>query len=200
MKVKLWTIQSMSAWDSLQSNGYLTPTFNEECIDWKSAYLWMIENMKKRIGLPESEDKFPIWAWYQYQDSKKRRPDLRRIGHLSKGVKGVRIEFVKDEEEIVLSDFILWHIPLVHKFYIGQDEQEMSDYKDKLKRDKLSNLEYDQYPNDIKQEIENSWLRVFDMDFAPPYHPFKKQNKMIQATFWRLDTFEITKVDRFTSV
>ena len=68
---------------------------------------------------------YPIWFWHQYKNSKSKRPDLRESGLLSKGTKGVLIEFEKPETEILLSDFNLWHFVLNYWHIANNEEQEL---------------------------------------------------------------------------
>ncbi len=53
---------------------------------------------------------FPIWAWYKYDE--KYRPDLRKAAHLAKGDRGVLIEVEESFDNVLLSDFMNWHLVL----------------------------------------------------------------------------------------
>lgn len=48
MKIKLWTIQSMGAWDILQSQGYLTGKLSEIPPEWKEEYEWIFHPYNKQ--------------------------------------------------------------------------------------------------------------------------------------------------------
>ncbi len=82
----------------------------------------MVGQMQIRLGEPPAGVTYPIWAWYQWQDAKRRLPDLRCRAHLGKGEVGVRIEFTKPAGQILLSDFDLWHLPLCYRSYIGYNQ------------------------------------------------------------------------------
>ena len=43
----------------------------------------MVDQMKIRLGPPPESWYFPIWAWYQWEGEKRRKPDLRAGGPLS---------------------------------------------------------------------------------------------------------------------
>ncbi|WP_074406597.1 MULTISPECIES: DUF3841 domain-containing protein [Aquimarina] len=192
MKIKLWTIQNESGWNELQKKGFLIP--KEEFVkpDFKSGYEWMKIQMSNRIGKPEKTNQFPVWAWYQHFDSNKRKPDLRKSGHLPSGTVGYRIEIEKEQKDILLSDFILWHWPLSYKDYIADSEIEANEYEKRRGNDefeKLSKLE--------KNLIEKSWEKIFDMNFDLEYYTLPFQEKKIQATFWELQLEDVIKVDKF---
>jgi len=89
----LWTIQTEKAWEHLNERGYITGVINYIEQSWLSSYRWIADQMKERIGNPPCNTTFPIWAWYQWETSKRKRPDLRSAGHLPRNEKGVRIEF-----------------------------------------------------------------------------------------------------------
>jgi len=197
MKLKLWSIQDESRLDEIKSNGKLICTQNKYSEDWDKEYRWMTKHMKKRIGNPELKTQYPIWAWYQYQNKNARRPDLRRRAHLPSGTKGIRIEFEKNENEVLLSDFILWHFPLSYKSLIASTEKEDKEFQSKLKRLKLDKINFSKYPKKIKEEIENSWLKIFDMEFEEKYATYRNDEKMIQACCWEISEEEIVKIDKF---
>ena len=98
MKIKLWSIQDESGWNELQSKGILVGKEEFVDSDFKNAYDWMKVQMNKRIGLPKEKNQYPVWAWYQSINEKKKRPDLRESGYLPTGTIGYRIEIQKEQE------------------------------------------------------------------------------------------------------
>lgn len=187
MKVKLWTIQNEKGWNELQTKGVLIPEGKHiDFPEWKEGYFWLKSQMIQRIGPPKHKHQFPIWAWFQYEDKNKRKPDLRKSGHLPSGEIGYRIEIEKEESEILLSDFVLWHWPLCYKDYIGNSEEEA------IKVDKEEIV----YSED---EIKKSWEKIFDMNFDVEYYILPFAEKKIQVTFWDLKIEDVIKVDKFTA-
>ena len=154
--------------------------------------------MEIRIGKRPNEDTFPIWAWYQYKNKDSRRPDLRTTGFLPKGTKGVRIEFEKPENEILLSDFNLWHFPLNY-WNIADNEEKDLEFEKLLEKHNVKFIEIEKYPLEAKKIIVNSWNKIFDMNYECEYVTEKINEKKIQATFWKLNKTEIKKVDFFTA-
>ena len=182
--MRLWSIQEASKLDEINSTGKLICTENKYSLEWDNEYKWMAGQMNEKIGLPKNENQYPIWAWYQYQDSKHKKPDLRKSGHLPSGTNGSRIEFEKSIENVLLSDFVLWHYPLSYKEIIANNEKECDEFELRLKTLKIDKTEYRQLPENIQKEIEISWQRIFDMDFEKEYYTHRKDEKKIQALRW----------------
>jgi hypothetical protein len=194
--MKLWTIQPLEFYNKLIAEGEIrtTETYTEP--DYKNAYKWMINEMENRIGKRPHRKVYPIWAWYQYKNIKSRKPDLRNNGFLTRGTKGVRIEFQKPKNQVLLSDFNLWHFSL-NNWYIPDDEKQESEFKELLKVSKAGIIKKDNKILKIKQITEQSWKKIFDMNYDCDYVTDSFNDKKIQATFWNLKSSEISKVDFF---
>lgn len=197
MKLKLWSIQEESKLEEIRLNGRLICRSNSYAKEWDDEYRWMAKQMETSIGKAEVVNQYPIWAWYQYENVNKRKPDLRKSGHLPAGIKGVRIEFEKHKNEVLLSDFMLWHYPLSYKTMIALNEKEANEFETRLKKLKLENLNFSKLPKEIQNEIENSWDRIFDMKFEEEYYTTKINEKMIQACCWEINESEIVRIDHF---
>lgn len=80
--MRLWTIQPESLYQLLKAEIviYCDPLKSEGIVECQfgTAYEWMAEQMKLRIGDPPDDVKYPIWAWHTF-NWKHQRPDLRRI-------------------------------------------------------------------------------------------------------------------------
>lgn len=194
--MKLWTIQPLKFYNKLITDGEIYSSEDYVDSDFKYAYQWIIKQMERRIGQRPNKNIYPIWAWYQYKNIQSRKPDLRTSGFLPKGVKGVRIEFEKPENQILLSDFDLWHFPLNY-WYIADNETQERDFDTLIKNSKVQFMDRENYPSHLKLLIENSWNKALDMSYDSEYASEKFNNKRIQATFWNLKASEITKVDFF---
>src|ERR1051326_8759863 len=120
----VWTIQADYVWEMLQRDGILYgPETVDDWLFWRTAYDWMVEQMERRIGPGPKPGAYPLWAWYQWDGAARRRPDLRSALHVPGGTKAVRIEFDIAEEQILLSDFSAWHVPLNYG-YLALNEAE----------------------------------------------------------------------------
>ena len=195
----LWTIQREEAWEQLNERGYITGAIDYIDPDWLSSYRWMTDQMKERIGHPPCKNKFPIWAWYQWQDLKKKKPDLRSSGHLSRNDKGVRIEFKCHENAVLLSDFELWHFVLNY-WYLPESMDEGDKFDAELKRQGLSYFETKPLLSQkYHQRIVKSWDKIFDIDWNEPGLTFTKDKKSIQATVWQLKMDQVQSYKHFKS-
>lgn len=197
--MKLWTIQPISWYEKLQVEGVIYGDTSLANIDKNMlfAYNWITNQMEQRISSKPFGNCTPIWAWYQYRNQIKNKPDLR-CSHLPKGTKGVRIEFEKQENEVLLSDYDLWHYPLNY-WCIHDNEKEDNAFDELLKNENINFIDREKYTPILKSKVENSWHKVFDMNYHNNYSANKKENKSIQATFWKLSLDDVVKVDFFTS-
>lgn len=197
--MRLWTIQPISWYEKLQANGVIFGDTSLANVDenFKYAYNWITNQMEQKINPKPFENCTPIWAWYQYRNEQKMKPDLR-CSHLPKGTKGVRIEFDKNKTEVLLSDYDLWHYPLNY-WCIHDTEKEDNDFDNLLKVEGVNFIEREKYTLILKKKVEESWCKIFDMNYSQEYSASKKEKKSIQATFWKLSLDEVTKVDFFTA-
>lgn len=192
----LWTIQPIEWYEKL---------VKEQCIfglkqyiepDFSQAYQWLMNVMDEKIGQRPHPECYPIWSWYQYTDFKKKRPDLRSCAHLPKGTKGVRLEINKKESEVLLSDFHLWHHAL--NYWKINDCEEESEAFDRLLQSKnIKFIEKENYTEEIKQQVIQSWDKIVDMNYRNEYAAQPFERKSIQATFWSLSLQEIISAKEF---
>jgi hypothetical protein len=124
----------------------------------------------------------PVWAWLQYESVEKKRPDLRRTGHL--GSRGVLIEFNASEGQLLLSDVDLWHYVL-NRWYLPQTSNEVKD-----------DLEH-ALPALSGIELMNSWLRIFDLDWYLEGVSVSRLKRSIQATIWQVPLSSVRSVTTF---
>ena len=102
------------------------------------------------------------------------------------------MEIVIPEDEVLLSDFDDWHLPLnrgpVRNWRKIWDKIDMQD------KNAGRHLDFMEYPQDLRQEIENSWEGIFDFDRREK-GVRNKRNRSIQATFWALYSENIVSVE-----
>lgn len=182
--MKLWTIQPISWYKKLQADGVIygdTSLANIEG-NWKLAYNWITNQMEQKISPKPFGNNTPIWAWYQYRNEQKKKPDFRSRGFLAKGTKGVRIEFDKPENEVLLSDFDLWHYPLNY-WCIHDNEIEDKDFDNLLKDEGVNFIDREKYTPILKSKVEKSWDKVFDMNYNQEYSASKKKTNQYKLLF-----------------
>jgi hypothetical protein len=167
-----WTIQSIEKWNKAKELGCLEG--DKEFVDeefFKPYYNWMMEQMKLR--LPNYNGEYPIWLWTE-------KPDLRQR-HMNKGEKGVLLEVNINENNVLLSDFMIWNAVLNDAFlYI--DEKEKKDYEEG------------------KSLItkEQSWERIFDFELLKTMTGWTHLDK-IHGVASRIDVGNIKLVKEFVS-
>lgn len=166
-----WTIQSLDQWNKAKDIGYLVGDKNYIIEDFEKYYLWMMKQMSKRLS--DYNGEYPIWLW-------PKRPDLRMSGYLPKGKPGVLLQIDLDEKNVLLSDFIVWHIVLNDGFISITDEEEEL---------------YDQGKSGMTKE--QSWERIFD------FHLLKKAELIdmeeLQGVTGKIDIKNIKSVKKFVS-
>lgn len=196
--MKLWTIQTVPAWESMQQRGHLRCHRGHADRDFLPAYDWLAAQMCDRIGPPPSARiSVPIWAWQQYDGIHRKRPDLRSSGHLPTGTRGYRIGFTIPDTCVLLSDFELWHHALNHSYLASSEsDAEMFEARHQHIGCSWSNPSPDPHVNSA---IKRSWLRMFDLDWHTPYASVPRDQKSIQATLWQIKPTWVTTVDAFVA-
>ena len=178
----LWTIQAEGAWRRAQRSGFLRADGRRQWRSLQEAYRWMGGEMRRRIGNPPRGVRYPIWAWLQYENRVVKRPDLRRTGHLPSGTRGALIQFDIAEDQVLLSDFELWHYVL-NRWYLPQTSSET--------RDAVDNV-----PTDARS-LRASWQRIFDLDWSLAGVSAPRGDKSIQATLWQVPISAVRSVRPF---
>lgn len=198
----LWTVQTIAAWQRLQSRGRLQCQRRHIDPWFIPAYGWMAKEMRRRLrtqcGPPHG---LPLWGWYQWEGEKRRRPDLRGRGYLESGEHGVRLEVELGDSEVLLSDFDLWHYVLNY-WYLPESVSDAEVFERELAGSRIRSRYGWKNPISVRKwrlRIEKSWERIFDLDFADKRREIAepRQKKSIQATFWELPFSTIRSVTEF---
>lgn len=174
----LWTIQHAIAYEKMHQTGVLRAD-KDYILDeiFRDSYLWMTEQMKKRIGEPPNGVTFPVWAWYQWE-GKRKRPDMRVHGRnwAKKGTPIVLLTVDVPENLVLLSDFDYWHCVL---------------------NDTAIICPYDATVNYSEKDKQQSWENIFDItcSFSDEIH----QSLSTQATLWEIKSEWVRKAEHFIS-
>jgi hypothetical protein len=182
--MKIWSIQSEKAWSVLEKTGHLVGTRRHGSKTFQKPYAWMRQQVLLRVGPPPKKNAMPLWGWFQWQDAERKKPDLRSVRH-HWGPPGryVLIECDLPDQNVVLSDYDMWHIPL-NEGYIGKDDADDERFEEKLK--KINAQHGLPWPPLLDKERTDSWVRVLDLTWGEEHgsHPLNK--KSIQACFWEI--------------
>jgi hypothetical protein len=198
----LWTIQHYHAFEQFLKTGVLRA--NEDYIEDFWAYDWMGKKMIESGIMPPKGVRYPIWAWYQWEGERKRR-DMRLSAHAKRGEKIVQLTIEVDDQDVLLSDFLLFHYVLNY-WYLPEDENDDSEFESKYEsllnsssshERRLSNIQTDEMKQ-FRSKIESSWDRIFFIEKEDDGWLYGKiDNKSIQATFWELRLDQIVKAEHF---
>ncbi|MBO0783693.1 MAG: DUF3841 domain-containing protein [Ktedonobacteraceae bacterium] len=204
----IWTIQSFQVWEKLQRDGFIYGPGSDlaglvdESWRWQTAYEWMCEQMERRIGTRPMPNKYPLWAWSQWRDAAHRKPDLRSSGHLAPGTRGVRLACEIADDQILLSDFMLWHHALNY-WYLSLSQAEDEAFEAELALCGLTRTPSGPLSHPVfHQRVLDSWQRIFDLELVGDPDWFgeeTREEKAIQGTFWRLSLDQVQEVTVFTS-
>lgn len=165
-----WSLQTEEAWKMAKTNGYLAGI--AEYAMYPKEYLWMIEQMRKRLTNFYGE--YPVWLWI-------RKPDMRSSGHFESNTKCIRLSIELDERDVLVSDFDGWHFVLNDSFNADCEKEYDNFYAGKLSISK-----------------EESWERIFDLK-RPRDIEWSGNNEWLQGTTGKVPLNKIKKVEHFIS-
>ena len=183
----LWTMQPIEVWNMICEKGvYHCDPAKCSMPEFADQYEWLVRQMEKRVGPPPPGVSYPVWAWY-LQDGRNSRPDLRkeRWCYGPGNEEYVCIEFEIPDNQVLLSDFKVWHIVLCNSLisWSGDEDERMESYYDTLS------------PEDQKAYREKNWERVFEV--SPLDNDWIKRGDWVQATVWELKAEMIRNVRFF---
>lgn len=210
----LWTVQNEQVYQDVLDNGVyhvspsriIFPENDDSYIVCNRAYRWLSEQMRSRVAETNANVQYPIWAWFKHQGKAHGKPDMRESGHGEKGEHVVRLRLEIPKDRVLLSDYDDWHFALNY-WYLGINEADSDAFDEELKRHGISFQELqtlatkdDDGMADIKERIENSWEKMFDVT-RPVVDGwnFDWAMRSIQATFWELRLSDITQVEHFVA-
>ena len=192
--MRLWTIQPIEVWEEMNRLGYYVCNpkkaiyISDKEVSFKESYDWLIPEMEKRIGKRPNGVSYPVWAWHT-RDWQYKKPDLRQAGYDTPGTKCVCIELEVPDNEVVLSDYDVWHFILNDWYFDNSMNEEEWDSKHKY---------YDRLSPEKKLEKKlKSWQGVFNI--TPYESDWFCRGRYIQATFWVLKSSYIKKVQYFVA-
>lgn len=182
-RVRLWTIQSVRAWEMLQRNGVLRADGRRISFsDFRPAYHWMMAQMRARV--PGYGGRYLIWAWQHQQ------PDLRYAEHVPRGTRAVRLECMLPRDRVLLSDFDGWH------FVLNRTPFTWNAREDRWWERRLAGVSYSALAPDLRAEVERTWERIFELR-RPRGSRVWLGSLEVQATFEELSLHEVVRATPF---
>lgn len=104
------------------------------------------------------------------------RSSERRL--TAKGQAGVLLTLDIECRLVLLSDFDLWH-HVFNDFYLPSREEDLAAVSVSRRQD--------------------SWTRIFDLDFTAAGIADAREDKVLQAVFWELRSAQVVGTQRFTA-
>lgn len=202
--MRLWTIQHYSAYETMLETGIIAA--NEEHLfcqdDLRYAYNWISHKMIEANILPSNKIHYPVWAWYQWEGKRKRR-DMRESGYAMRGEKIVQLTIEADDQDVLLSDFDLFHYPLNY-WYLPLDEADDATFERDYKNAGFTwhDLKDFQIQSEemllLRAKIIKSWDRIFDLGRQDDGWLYgSNETKSIQATLWQVNLEQVVTAEVF---
>ena len=160
----LWSIQHKRAYEKMEQTGVLRADKNFIATDWfEDSYLWMAEQMKKRIGEPPEGVIFPCGPGTNGKACGNDRICVHGRNWGEKGTPIVLLTIEVPDNLVLLSDFDYWHCVLNDGEIIFPID-DSAVYSEEEKR--------------------KSWENIFNIScsFEGEVHP----NLSTQATMWEI--------------
>ncbi len=154
---------------------------------FRPAYHWIVSRMRAN-GIKVRS--YPVWAWYRHPASgeKSRKPPLPRAKWESElNVPSCRIELDVPDEQVLLSDFEMWHCAL--NSWIASDDFGEWDLIEAAEKEKKDN---------IQKIIEKTWERIFLIDKDTCKSLYSGDHVAIQACIPYINSAWVTNVDHYT--
>ena len=194
--MKLVTIQTKSAYESLIKNGYLVADSRfVNQLKYGVPYQYIIDHMSHIDNIYGAE--FPIWAWVRY-GKYIAPPKNKLLGFFPNGEDEiVKITFEKPDAEVLITDYIKYHFLLTNE-YLPKSLEDKNAFdnlmQDKgvtkenllayIRRDKYSSFRQDQDFDFINKKIKASYQDILTTN-----------GKYLQGTVWYISANQIKKVE-----
>ncbi|MEE5988217.1 DUF3841 domain-containing protein [Ligilactobacillus equi] len=156
--------------------------------DFIPHYQWMVKQMDRRlINHPKGLD-YPLWAWCK-QNGKHAKPDFRDPSNYYYD-QTVCLELEIPAEEVLLSDYDLWHFVL-NNIYLSPiictpHYEEYYTLQEKCYD--LQDNWFEALPREKQVAVkEKTWEYIFETPYSNDSHTY------IQACFWSFKTEQIVK-------
>lgn len=189
-KISLWSFQPINVVEQLnQGETFICDPKQSELLqlekdtphqDFHRSYKWISEKLSQKYKKPDNVS-FPIWSWYKTY-GKHKKPDLRQFSMYDNNYSLIELSY--NENEVLLSNFDLWHSVLNNSYCaITTTGEEESLYTESQKY--FDELLF----NSSQKQIEKSWESIFNIDK-------KENNSFIQACTWFIKPENVVKIHK----
>jgi hypothetical protein len=145
---------------------------------YKMAYEWM-KNAMTESGLDGHEPGFnPWWCWIRVGDGQVMPTSMQ-----ADSSSHVLLELSLSPDQVLLSDFHMWHVPL--NYWIHAEGETEEAFERELSAVGLDIYRDKPLPEPFHTQVQDSWRAVFSLDVESGY-TCQLSDKGIQGVFWRL--------------
>jgi len=168
---KFYSIQPRRIWKKYLKLGYMEGS--KENAMYPEQYKWMVKQMTKR--LPNYKGEYPIWLWVDF-------PVMYRFTNsIVSRKKFVLLTIELNHEDVLLSDFDAWHIPLNDGVF-NEDTNLLSSYK------------YNE------NEDMSDWENIFNFDWLKEnFYENNDEILTLQGTTGRIPIDKVVDIKYFTT-
>jgi hypothetical protein len=191
--VELYSFQPFEIYEQLlQGNTFRSapaicnPQSEEFEDTWKRAYDWLMGEMDRRCPVSRPAGvTYPVWAWHWWGGPNRRKPDLRSSRHYAETSPWVLLSLEVPEGEVLLSEYHAWH-HVLNDWFLAP-ETEVTAFEARCKARDLSPFRNRPLPDvELREELENTWHQIFDLEKIPALLEYEREESYVQATFWEL--------------
>lgn len=168
--MRIYSFQTEDQYKNYLKNNIIIADPNK--VMFPKSYKWLTSQLNLKIENPNNR-LCPMWGWFQYGE--KIEPTTKEYDLLEKGTIGYKFTLEIPDNEVVLSDFDLWHFVL-NNWPIFEDENK-----------------YDEDLELSTKEIEKTWNFIFDLNFGDQ----SSDEKYIQANFWEIKPEYVISIEKF---
>lgn len=203
--ITLFTNISKQYLDMLSADGKITCNCKQsqmynESKQFSFAYDWIKSEFIKRTRAIElcNTDYFPVWTFYKYDGDNSNE-------HLDKYEDtAAQLTLQYCDEDVLLSDFDLWHCCL-NTWFIASSEEADDEYEAFLNEHNINRHELlnDEYVNNNKYAVEarrmmlKSWNKIFDINNENQYLYTYNKDKTIQGNIKSIMKKDIVDIKFF---
>jgi hypothetical protein len=150
---------------------------SEQEPSFKLAYEWMKDSMDEAGVKGRQPGINPWWCWIRMGDGYVKPTSLNADEDF------VLLELSLSPDQVLLSDFHMWHVPL--NYWIHAEGETEEAFERELSAVGLDIYRDKPLPEPFHTQVQDSWRAVFSLDVESGY-TCQLSDKSIQGVFWRL--------------
>jgi hypothetical protein len=144
---------------------------------WQMAYEWMKDAMDEAGLKGRVPGINPWWCWIRVGNGQDKPT------HLHACESHVLLELSLSPDQVLLSDFHMWHVPLNYWMHAEDEAEEV--FERELSAAGLNIYRDKPLPEPFHTRVLDSWRSVFSLDVESGF-TCKLSDKGIQGVFWQL--------------